>query len=152
MVDAILHLLLQVLEWGHGPDGDVLCQGDGLVPAFTIPALKAPCQHLTQRCAPTPVLYTQRNQGSFLTIDHLCIAHAGLTLWNNLPQVNKNAMSPDSFKRNLKTHLFNASLFLLAVLRSVIMWHKRTIPLNVFVLSIVLISICFHTRLEHSTK
>ena len=36
-------------------------------------------------------------------------AHSGPTLWNNLPLVIKNSMSPDSFKSNLKNHLFNAS-------------------------------------------
>ena len=36
-------------------------------------------------------------------------AHAGPALWNKLPLVIKNSMSPDTFKSNLKTHLFNAS-------------------------------------------
>ena len=36
-------------------------------------------------------------------------AHAGPTLWHKLPLVIKNSMSPDAFKSNLKTHLFNAS-------------------------------------------
>ena len=36
-------------------------------------------------------------------------AHAGPTLWNNLPSVIKHCSSSDSFKSGLKTHLFNAS-------------------------------------------
>ena len=55
-------------------------------------------------------------------------AHAGPTLWNKLPLFIKDSMSPDSFKSNLKTHLFNASSWL-------------SYSLTVFVLSIVLISI-----------
>ena len=35
------------------------------------------------------------------TWDERAFAHAGPTLWNNLPIVIKNSMSPDSFKSSL---------------------------------------------------
>ena len=36
-------------------------------------------------------------------------AHAGPALWNSLPAVIRSCNTPESFKRSLKTYLFNAS-------------------------------------------
>ena len=36
-------------------------------------------------------------------------AHAGPTLWNNLPTVIRSCNTPETFKSSLKTYLFNAS-------------------------------------------
>ena len=53
-------------------------------------------------------------------------AHAGPTLWNNLPSVIKNCSSSDSFKSGLKTHLFNDSFWLLMPLYFVLSYFLIT--------------------------
>ena len=64
----------------------------------------------------TPVRSLRSSNSGSLVIPNFAItwgtrafAHAGPTLWNNLPSVIKNCSSSDSFKSGLKTHLFNAS-------------------------------------------
>jgi len=43
------------------------------------------------------------------------VATAGPTVWNSLPDNLRNpAVGPDQFRRNLKTHLFQAVCLLLA--------------------------------------
>ena len=53
-------------------------------------------------------------------------AHAGPTLWNNLPSVIKHCSSSDSFKSGLKTHLFNASFWLLMPLYFILSYFLIT--------------------------
>ena len=65
-------------------------------------------------------------------------AHAGPTLWNNLPSVIKNCSSSDSFKSGLKTHLFNDSF-----------WITHAF---VFCTFLLLNNLLFYLRLEHSTE
>ena len=67
----------------------------------------------------TPVTSLRSSNSGYLVVPkstktwgERAFAHAGPTLWNKLPLVIKNSMSPDSFKCNLKTHLFNASSWL----------------------------------------